>query len=195
MLEDGAYYKLGETRERRVNFRLISATNRDLVDPAGGFRRDLFYRINGITFDLPPLRERQDDIPLLVSAFVEEANHAYKKVVKGVSPRAMKQLVAHAWPGNIRELKWCINRGVAIATGETLDVTDLALSPAPVPEKGGPAGTGVDFSVPFDEAVERLERDYLVHALEAAGNNKTEAARLLGISARVLHYKIKKYGL
>lgn len=195
VLEDGVYYKLGETRERRVSFRLISASNRDLADPAGAFRRDLFYRINGIAFDLPPLRERRDDIPLLILAFIEEANHAYKKSVKGVSPQAMKQLFTHCWPGNIRELKWCINRGVAITTREVLDMANLSLSPQDESGTTPPDGESVDFEVPFEEAVERLEKKYLVHALQAAGNNKTEAARLLGISVRVLHYKIKKYGL
>jgi DNA-binding NtrC family response regulator len=195
VLEDGAYYKLGETRERRVSFRLISATNHDLADPAGGFRRDLFYRVSGIAFHLPPLRERQDDIPLLIPAFIKEANHAYKKVVKGVSLLAMKQLVAHAWPGNIRELKWCINRGVAVATGETLDLADLSLSRPAVLETPLSAGDSVDYGVPFEEAVEQLEKRYLSHALRVAGDNKTEAARLLGISVRMLHYKIKKYAL
>jgi transcriptional regulator with PAS, ATPase and Fis domain len=194
VLEVGAYYKLGETRERRVNFRLITATNRDL-DSATTLRRDLFYRISGIAFELPPLRERRADIPLLVAAFIEEANKAYKKGIKGVSSQAMKLLAAQDWPGNIRELKWCINRGVAIAGHEILDLSDLSLA---VPDEHGkelPVTGNINYEVPLDEAVESLERKYLVRALQSAGNNRTEAARLLGISVRVLHYKIKRYNL
>jgi len=193
ILEDGVYYKLGETRERRVSFRLISATNGDLADPTSSFRRDLFYRVSGITFKLPPLRERRDDIPLLVPIFIREANYTYKKEVKGVSVKTMQYLISCDWPGNIRELKWCIYRGVATAVGDILNQDDLSL---PIPAesmKDCPDGKVIDYNVPFEEAVEQLEKKYISHALQAF-NTKTEAARGLGISVRVLHYKIKKYG-
>jgi DNA-binding NtrC family response regulator len=194
ILEDGVYYKLGETRERRVNIRLISATNSNLADPASSFRRDLFYRLNGITFELPPLRDRRDDIPLLVTTLIGEANYAYRKMVRGVSPRAMKRLVACDWPGNIRELKWCLNRGVAIVAGEILELDDLSLPLPSEPVRTRPAGEEIDYAVPFEEAVEQLEKNYITHALQSS-NNKTEAAKQLGISVRVLHYKIKKHDL
>ncbi len=116
VLEDGVYYKLGDPTEHRVKFRLITATNRELLGPAGSFRMDLYYRINGISFELPPLRQRREDIPLLVAAFINEANFAFSKDVKGVSPQAMQCLIAAPWPGNIRELKWCISRAVATAS-------------------------------------------------------------------------------
>jgi DNA-binding NtrC family response regulator len=193
VLEDGIYYKLGETRERRVNFRLISATNSDLADPASSFRRDLFYRINGIAFELPPLRERQDDIPLLVSTFIKEANDAYKKQVRGVTSPTMKILVSHDWPGNIRELKWCINRAVAIATGDVLDGNIITFKIKP--EKPHLTEDVVDYSIPFTEAIEDLEKKYIAHALALAANNKTEAAKILSISVRTLHYKLKIYNL
>jgi len=192
VLEDGIYYKLGETRERRVNFRLVSATNRDLTDPAGTFRRDLYYRLNGVTFELPPLRERRDDIPLLVSAFIRDANYAYKKAVRGVSPQAGKRLVAYDWPGNIRELKWCINRGVAMAAGDTLDIGDIQFE---TPTEKSPLQNDIDFSVPFTEAMDNLEKRYIAHALTLASDNKTEAAKILGISVRTLHYKLKQHRL
>lgn len=194
ILEDGVYYKLGETRERRVSFRLISATNSNLADAADSFRRDLYYRINGIAFNLPPLRERRDDIPLLVPLFIKEANHAYGKMVRGVSPRSMQRLISYDWPGNIREMKWCINRGVAVAASDILDLDDLSLSLPSVSVKDCPAGGAIDYEVPFEEAVEKLEKNYISHALQTS-SNKTEAARMIGISVRVLHYKIKKYGL
>ncbi|TWJ18843.1 sigma-54-dependent transcriptional regulator [Geobacter argillaceus] len=193
VLEDGVYYKLGDTKERKAHFRLISATNRDLADPAAPFRRDLFYRINGVMFELPPLRERRDDIPLLAAAFIREANYAYKKEVKELSAQSKKSLLQYDWPGNIRELKWCINRAVALAPGEiaAIDDTELTVQTAQTPAGGGE----IDYSLPLDAAIERLEKEYLLHALAAAGNNKTEAARVLGISVRALHYKIDKYGL
>ncbi len=189
VLENGVYYKLGDTRERQVNFRLISATNSDLADPASSFRRDLFYRINGIAFELPPLRERRDDIPLFVSAFIKEANYAYKKQIRGVTSRTMEILVSHDWPGNIRELKWYINRAVAVATGDILDddITTFQTKSEKIP----PAEDAVDYSLPFTEAMENLEKKYLIHALALATNNKTEAAKILGISVRTLHYKLK----
>lgn len=193
VLEDGAYYKLGDTKERKANFRLISATNRDLAAPSAPFRRDLFYRINGVMFELPPLRERRDDIPLLVAAFIREANYAYKKEVKELSRRSMKILLRYDWPGNIRELKWCINRAVALAAGEIAEIDDTEL--AAHSSQASPASSEIDYSLSLDEAIEGLEREYLLHALAAAGNNKTEAARVLGISVRALHYKLDKYGL
>jgi len=189
VLEDGIYYKLGDTKERRVSFRLISATNSDLTDPASSFRRDLFYRINGIAFELPPLGERRDDIPLLVSTFIKEANYAYKKQVRGVTSQTMEILVSHDWPGNIRELKWCINRAVAVATEDVLDGDITAFKTKP--EKTPPPEDDVDYSIPFAEAIENLEKKHIAHALALSANNKTEAAKILGISVRALHYKLK----
>ena len=194
MLEDGVYYKFGETRERQATFRLVCATNSDLACADGSFRRDLFYRINGIAFYLPPLREHRDDIHLLVPIFIKEANYAYNKTVRGVTPRAMQRLVSYNWPGNIRELKWCINRAVAIAAGDVLDLDELFSHPSAEPFNARAAGLAIDYKVPFEIAVEELEKSYISHALQNSVT-KTEAARMIGISLRVLHYKIKKYGL
>ena len=192
VLEDGVFYKVGDVKERRANFRLISATNGNLSAPDSTFRKDLFYRIDGMTLELPPLRERREEIPLLVAFFIKEANYAYKKEVKALSPRGLQRLLRHDWPGNIRELKWCINRAVAMAARDEADIEEIGF----VPDKG-PAAVPLDLdhSVPFNEAIERLERDYLIHALAETGGNKTEAARLLGISVRTLHYKVEKLGI
>jgi len=191
VLEEGVYYKLGETRERQTTFRLISATNRDLLDPASEFRSDLYYRINGVTLELPPLRERRDDVLLLAAAFIKEANAAYGKAVRELSPKAVKFLLGYDWPGNIRELKWYVNRAVALAKGAIADP-----EPTAAVANGKPLlPEADDFSLPFNEAMDRLERAYLAHALAAAGNNKTEAARILCISVRALHYKLDKFGM
>jgi len=189
VLEDGIYYKLGDTRERRVNIRLISASNRDLADSGTAFRRDLYFRLNGLTLELPPLRERREDIPLLISALIKDANFAYKKEIKGVSPQVLQHFSNYDWPGNIRELKWCITRAVAMAASERLELSDVLFEKAQeeisFPEKD------MDFSIPFTTAMDNLEKHYIAHALEIAGDNKTEAAKVLGISVRSLHYKLK----
>ena len=191
VIEDGVYYKLGDSTEHRVKFRLISATNRDLLGPASSFRKDLYYRINGIAFELPPLRQRKEDIPLLISAFIHEANFAFSKDVKGISTHAMQCLIDAPWPGNIRELKWCISRAVAVAAVETLD-RDAFPADSDVCTGGQP---GVEYAVPMEEAISRLEKQYIQNALALANNSKTEAALALGISVRALHYKLKKYNL
>jgi DNA-binding NtrC family response regulator len=191
VLEDGVYYRVGDSIEHRSRFRLISATNRELSEPPGRFRSDLFYRINGITFELPSLRERSEDIPLLVSTFLKEANNAYNKKVEGVSSKVMDHLMTYSWPGNIRELRWFIHRAAAVSSKRMIGLEETSSSPGMAP--ASPQGT--EESVPFPEAMERLEREYIRNALAAAKNNKTRAAGMLGISVRVLHYKIKKYGL
>jgi DNA-binding NtrC family response regulator len=193
VLEDGVYYKVGDSKERKIRFRLISATNKDLADPANNFRPDLFYRINGITFELPPLRERREDIPLLITTFIKEANNTYNKNVEGVSTKVKEYLMNYTWPGNIRELKWLIHRAVARTSKNLINIDDLSISSEVF--KDIPAVTDIDYSIPFQEAQERLEKKYIKNALSTANNNKTEAARILGISVRVLHYKIKKYRL
>jgi DNA-binding NtrC family response regulator len=125
VLESGHYYKLGDTRERTARFRLITATHKHLIDPANRFRQDLYYRIHGISLELPRLHDRAQDIPLLAAAFLQEANYAYNRDVKGISEPAMAALMNYGWPGNIRELKWCIHRAVATASRQVLDADDL----------------------------------------------------------------------
>ncbi len=193
VLEDGAYYKLGDTKERKARFRLITATGGDLSNPSSNFRPDLFYRINGFTFELPALRERKQDIPLLVASFIQEADYAYKKEIKALSKRAMERLLEQDWPGNIRELKWCIHRAVAVSPGPIIDADEIIFDTVTARIHAG--NKSVDCSLPFKDAMDRLEKEYVQSALASAGNNKTEAAGLLGISVRVLHYKIKKYHL
>jgi len=192
VLEEGVYYKLGETVERKASFRLISATNRDFA-ASGKFRQDLYYRINGITLELPPLRERKEDIPLLISAFIEEADFSYNKTVKNILPGSLDLLLHYGWPGNIRELKWCISRAVALSSGEIIDIDQAMLNSefgASCQHKNNNLS-----QVSFKQAMELLERNYIEHALAITNDNKTEAAEYLGISVRALHYKLKKYNL
>jgi DNA-binding NtrC family response regulator len=193
VLETGIYFKLGEARERKVRFRLITATHKDLNTPLSGFRRDLFYRIHGIAFELPRLSDRNEDIPLLASAFLKEAGYAYNKNVKNLSTRAVEMLINYDWPGNIRELKWCIHRAVATATREVLDADDLVLGSATLNSAVDSANYALPVSLKI--AVAEVEKQCIKNAMIASKNNKTEAARVLGISVRQLHYKLTQYSL
>jgi DNA-binding NtrC family response regulator len=193
VLESGRYFKLGDVRERKARFRLLTATHKNLNDPVNRFRQDLYYRITGITLELPRLRDRKEDIPLLARAFLNEAGYAYNKSVKDVSARASGMLLDYDWPGNIRELKWCIHRAVATATKDILETEDLVLGPGPAgnaPEKENEVLT-----VALKDAVTEVEKKCIKKAMIAAENNKTEAARILGISVRQLHYKLNQYSL
>ncbi len=193
VLESGHYFKLGDTRERKASFRLITATHKNLGDTAAGFRQDLYFRINGISLALPRLGDRIEDIPLLATAFVQEANHAYSRDVKGISDEAVAALKRHDWPGNIRELKWCIHRAVATAQKGVLGREDLALGTS-APKKREACSEGLGPGS-LDTAVAETERRLIKNALASAGDNRTEAARMLGISVRQLHYKLKRYSL
>ncbi len=195
VLEDGVYYKVGDPKERRVSFRLISATNKELSDLSASFRSDLFYRINGVAFELPPLRDRKEDIPLLISAFITEANNIYHKNVAGTTGKLTEYLMHYTWPGNIRELKWFIHRAVAVSSKDAIDVDEICTTPELSKNLVSAGEQDIKLDIPVQAAVERLERTYIEKALAAADNNKTEAASILGISVRVLHYKVKQYGL
>jgi len=193
VLESGVYFKLGDTHERKARFRLITATNRDLSNPAHRFRRDLYYRINGMIFELPRLQDRREDIPLLTVAFLKEANFAYSKDVKDISAQAMTILDRYDWPGNIRELKWCIHRAVATARKDIIDSADLILGPLSQQKEEERAAEAISGSL--HEAIEEIEKRYIKRALAETTGNKTEAANILGISVRQLHYKLKQYSL
>jgi DNA-binding NtrC family response regulator len=199
LLESGVYFRVGEARERRANFRLITATHKDLSNPASGFRADLFFRINGISFELPPLRERAQDIPLLVRLFIDEANKDYLKKIAGIEAVALEVLKSYFWPGNLRELKWVIHRAVAVASGDQLIIDDLSTSPEIFRSR---VVSPADITAPSDKAsssfrkeIADIERQRILAAMAEANGNKTEAARALGISVRTLHYKLRKYAI
>jgi len=199
LLESGAFFRVGDNRESRVSFRLIAATHKNLSDANSGFRPDLYFRINGIRFELPPLRERLQDLPVLARFFIDEANRAYLKQVTDIEPRAMTTLQHYHWPGNIRELKWVIHRAVVVAGREHLALDDFSTSPeifdrrAIHPVNATPQGKQDIMDVRSNVAA--LERERITAALAMANGNKTEAAHTLGISVRTLHYKLKKYSL
>jgi len=195
VLQEGEFHRVGGTNPIRVDVRVLSATNRNLDElvKQGTFRQDLYYRLNVFPLRVPPLRERREDIPLLVSHFLERSNRRLRKQVSGVSPRAMAALMASHWPGNVRELENIIQRMMIVAKDDLLDVDDLPgeihrAEPSP-PEK--PAG----LKGMARESAEAVERQAIVDALTRTGGNVTQAAKLLGISRATLQKRMKAYGL
>lgn len=193
VLESRCFRRLGSTRPIEVDIRVVASTNRDLqADVAGKrFREDLFFRLNVVTLAMPPLRELGEDIVVIAEHLLKRYNIEFKKKVRGFTAPARRRLLDHRWPGNVRELGNCIERAMIFAEGESIDVPDLVLSPlaasaapADADRWTVPAG-GID--------LEDVERRLIVSALEQSGQNKTKAARLLGLSRDTLRYRLDKF--
>jgi DNA-binding NtrC family response regulator len=193
-IEEKRFHRVGGLRDLEVDVRVVATTNRDLEQAvaAGKFRADLFFRLNVFPLHLPPLRARRDDIAALARHFVERMNRQLSKSVKGVSPEALRLMLAYDWPGNARELRNVIERGVLLATGdELLPVhlpAELQAAPAGAASPAEGPGAGV---VPLAAAERRL----IEEALARAGGNQTGAARMLGVTRDTLRYRMKKHGL
>ncbi len=192
VLETRTVEPVGSARPVPVDIRLVAATNRNLrawVD-AGKFREDLFFRLNVVDINLPPLRERQGDLPLLCDAFVREYNPQLGRSILGIEPDAMAALAAYPWPGNVRELRNVIERMMVLAKGDRLTLADVpgevraGASPAPRPSAGAPAA-----------APEPEEAALIRRALAETKGNRTAASKRLGIPLRTLYRRIKTYGL
>ncbi len=186
---------LGSNRPVKFDVRLIAATNRDVEQAVrqGAFRSDLFYRLNVVAIHLPALRERREDIPLLVAHFVQRFSRDYDVEPKAVTGAAMRKLLDYHWPGNIRELQNVIERAFALSRAPAIDVEDL---PAAVRNGGAHSEIGGPAS-PEDDVLTlaEVERRAIVAALARARGNKSEAARILGIDRQRLYRKLEKYGL
>jgi two-component system NtrC family response regulator len=187
VLQEQSFERLGGTRPVKVDVRLLAATHRDLESlvRAGEFREDLFFRLNVVSLTLPPLRERREDIPLLVEQFLRR--FASEGRARRVSREAMDLLMKHDYPGNVRELENLIHRAVVLARGDVIGTADVAL----------PASSGAEAKPSGGLAVRvaALEKTLIRDALEASGGVQTRAAAALGMSERHLRYKLKKYGL
>ncbi len=198
VLEDKTFKRVGGVRDITVDVRIIAATNKDLEKAVsdGSFRQDLYYRLKIIPIHLPPLRDREGDIPLLVQVFLDHFNQEFRKNVTGPTPKAREILDQYHWPGNIRELRNIVERAVLLGQGDVLDVGDL---PSEIRERGTPGELGVPpgaFVLPPGGIVlEELEKDLVVQALKRSGGNQTKAARQLGLNRDQIRYRIEKFGL
>jgi len=194
-LEDKRFKRSGGTKDIEVDVRVIVATSRSLEGAvaAGEFRKDLYFRLKAIPIILPSLRERPEDIPLLVKHFIDHFNREFKKNTKGVGRAAMKALMEYPWPGNIRELKNLIERVMILGSRETIDLDSL---PSEIVSKEELLPMKQTFVLPRDGVVlEDLERSLIEQALKRTGGNQTRSAALLGLTRDTLRYRLKKYKL
>jgi two-component system, NtrC family, response regulator HydG len=195
VLQEMEITRVGGEGPLKVDVRLVAATNKDLMQEieAGRFREDLFYRLNVVTLKIPPLRERPEDIPLLAQHFVKEFARKNQKPVKGFTPQAMDRLLKYGWPGNVRELMNAVERAVVLSRSDYLG--DEAFAPALPAGPDEEKPEQIEGKGPANLPLEEVEKTTILNTLEAAGGNKSETARRLGITRRTLHKKLKKYGL
>ena len=193
VLQNGEIQRVGSDKVKIVDVRIIAATNRNLQKEveAGRFREDLYYRLNVIALEVPALRERKDDIPLLAQKFVENFARANRKSIKGFSPQAMDMLMRYDWPGNVRELENAMERAVILTVGEY--VTERSLPLAIQQMTGNMAA--VPSGILANKSLDDIEKEAISATLAETADNKSEAARRLGITRATLHSKLKKYNL
>jgi DNA-binding NtrC family response regulator len=194
-LQERTFDPVGGTTPRRVDVRLLAATNQDLGRhiAKGKFLEDLLYRIEVISLHLPPLRERSEDIPLLVEHFRRRLAGRYSKPVVGVSPGAMRALMRHPWPGNVRQLENVMTRAVILSKNQRLRGDDFSEMEGQTP---APAPTGIIAGLPEEGVtLKEVERELIAKTLEQCGGNKSQAAKRLGISRKGLYEKLERYGL
>jgi transcriptional regulator with GAF, ATPase, and Fis domain len=212
VLQEREYQRVGGARMLKADVRVLAATNRDLkaAISMGAFREDLYYRLAVFESSLPPLRERAEDIPLLLDSFLHEIGRSMARPAAGISNEARLRLAAYAWPGNVRELRNAIERAVILCEGGVIGIEHLPLgiisAPNPTPIGAVPAekttsapsaaaGSSTSQSPPGTRTLEATEREMILQALARAGNNKSKAARLLGLTRAQLRSRIDKHGL
>ena len=191
-LEEKSFKRVGGATDLKVDVRVVAATNRNLEEEVrqGRFREDLYYRLNVLPVALPPLRQRPEDMPALISHYVDIFNTEFRKRIRGVAPQAMHRLQHYGWPGNVRELRNAIERAMLLAEGPELTLDDFPLGGGP----GGRLGDRVELP-PNGIDLDDLERSLVVQALERSGWNQTKAAALLGLNRDQIRYRIDKFKL
>jgi DNA-binding NtrC family response regulator len=199
ILQEQEFERVGGVNTIKVDVRIVTATNKDLEEEvkAGRFREDLYYRLNVVPIHLPPLRERREDIELLVRYFLLQFNEKLKKQITGLTPETLNALRAHSWPGNIRQLENVLERMVLMCEGNVLTVVDLPDELAPLISEKSPSED--ESSSSLKQIVRRqtqsLERELIEKALEETAGNVTRAAEKLGLSRKGLQLKMKELGL
>ncbi|HVO66164.1 MAG TPA: sigma-54 dependent transcriptional regulator [Syntrophales bacterium] len=193
VLQEREITRVGGDEVIKVDVRVIAATNKDLIKEmeTGRFRDDLYYRLNVVTINVPPLRERREDIPLIAQHFLKMFAEKNRKNIKGFTPQVMDQLLKYNWPGNVRELMNAVERGVVLSRSDYLGEGELVLAVRDQ-ELSEEAPLKVSKE---DMLLEEVEKEAIMKTLEMVGGNKSEAARRLGITRRTLHIKLKKYGM
>jgi two-component system response regulator HydG len=196
VIQEREIQRVGGDETLNVDVRILAATNRNLEDEVknGKFREDLYYRLNVVTLNVPPLRERQDDISLLAQHFLEKYTEKNRKKVKGFSPLAMDMLIKYGWPGNVRELENTVERAVILLTGDNITEKEL---PSNITEPYSEVSEWVEQPKPIaaNRPLEDIEKEAILATLEATGGNKSETARRLKINRKTLHKKLKDYGV
>ncbi|UCG66256.1 MAG: sigma-54-dependent Fis family transcriptional regulator [Deltaproteobacteria bacterium] len=194
VLQEREITRVGGEEVIKVDVRIITATNKDLLQEihGGRFREDLYYRLNVVALNVPPLGERREDIPLLAQHFLEMFSEKNRKKVKGFTPQGMDRLLKYEWPGNVRELMNAVERGVVLARSEYLDQEDLSLI---LEHTSSPGEISSKDVIRADMPLDEMEKATILKTLELTDGNKSEAARRLGITRRTLHKKLKLYGV
>ena len=192
VLQERELERLGSNKTRHIDVRVIAATNRDLREALeqGAFREDLYYRLNVVPMNIPPLRDRKADIPFLAEHFVRKLKADSGSQVEKITDAGMRKLVEYYWPGNVRELENVIERSLVMTTGKELDAGDIQLESALRPR-----GTGADFALPDGMSLESYEQEIIREALKRADGNKSQAARALGLTRNALRYRLTQMGL
>jgi DNA-binding NtrC family response regulator len=196
VLQEREFERLGGTKTLKVDIRMIAATNRDLraALEEGTFREDLYYRLNVVPIDIPPLREHKEDIPDLVTHFLARFAADSEKEIEKITPAALATLMAYHWPGNVRQLENSVERAVALASGPVIDAQDIYLDTVPGREGTTPTAASDQF-LPEGMTLEQWEDNMIQEALRRANGNKSQAARLLGLSRNALRYRLSKLGV
>ncbi len=194
VLQEEEVKRLGDTQSIKIDIRVMAATTKDLAREVetGGFRDDLYYRINVLHIALPPLRQRFEDIPLLIRHFIDKTGKRLGLEIDGLSPAAGRVLQLYSWPGNVRELENVIERAIVMTNGRTIELEDL---PPYLQEAQNSEILAADANLSIKKASRRLERSLISRALEKTGGNRTQAAKILEISHPALLYKMKAFGL
>jgi transcriptional regulator with PAS, ATPase and Fis domain len=189
-LQEREIRRVGETKTRRVDVRVVAATNRDLAHgvAGGSFRQDLYYRLKVVELRVPPLRERRDDVLPLARVLLADAAHQMKRNISGLAPEAADQLLRYEWPGNVRELENTMERAVALARGNRVELEDL---PEEI-RRAFPIPVAVPGTV---RPLEQVQKEYILAVLELNGGNQTRTAEQLKIGSATLYRKLKSYGL